>query len=114
VKVHRNAASGFHARKLLQKIDVEVSAAKFTVGDSAEPQIFLKAHDVPDGRILDVTKLAARKVAFSGALTRIEELEGSQKAAYVIGPKRRHFACSHEASSSMRRNGGERFLRCNS
>src|ERR1700682_4122559 len=114
VKVHRNAASGFYARKLLQKIDVEVSAAKFAVGDSAEAQIFLKADDVPDGGILDVTKLAAQKLAFSGALTRIEQLAGSQKAADVIGPKRRHFAFSHEAKSSVRRNGGERFIRCNS
>ena len=85
--------------ELLEKIDMEVGASKFAVGDALQTKIFLHADNVPDCGVLDFAQLAAIDLTCAGALASIEQFDGAQEAADVIGAKGWFRALSHELFS---------------
>ena len=99
VKAHGDAALGLDSLELLEKIDVEVRAPIFAVGNSGKTCVFLEANDVADGGILDVAQLGATDFVLADAFARLEQRRGAQEAADVVGAKRRFGAYGHPCSS---------------
>src|SRR5215467_5676474 len=89
VEVRGEAAARLDAVELLEKIDVEVGSAEFTVGDAAQAVPFLERHDVADRRVLDGAELARGDLPGLGAVARGEERGWAQEAADVVGAERR-------------------------
>jgi hypothetical protein len=99
VKAYRDAALGFDAGELLQEVDVEIRATKLAVGDSLQTKVFLKSNDIADRRIFDGTQLGTVDGTAPVTLAGIEERNGAQETADVIGAKRGRAANSHRDSS---------------
>ena len=68
---------------------MEVGSAEFSIGDAEEADVFLETHDVADSAVFDLAQLRSRELAGAKAPTCLEERRRAQKAAHVIGAKRR-------------------------
>ncbi len=73
---------------LVQEIHVPGAAAKFTVGDSFQPDVLLQAHDLANGRILCLAQLFRRDSAAAACLARLLQSLRTQQTADVIGAER--------------------------
>ena len=78
---------------------MEVGAPEFAVGDALQTKVFLHADDVPDRGVLDFAQLAAIDLTGAGALASVEQFDGPQEAADVIGAKGWFRALSHASIS---------------
>ena len=83
----RHDFAGLDAAQLLQKVDMEVGAAKLAVGDGRKADVLLHLHDLGDRAILDGAQLRRGHLAARLALPRLEQILGTQEAADVIGAK---------------------------
>ena len=88
-----NAAFRRNAAQLGEEVDVKVRAPVFTIGDAAQPELFLEFDDAADGVVLDAPQLRQVDRARAKLLARVEQDLGSQEAADMIGTKRRR--CSN-------------------
>ena len=86
---------GLHSADLLEKVDVKVRAAEFSVGDSLQACVLLGLHDLCNRAIFDGAKLLARELSLDSLVARIQQLARAQEAADVIGAKRRCGARAH-------------------
>ncbi len=74
---HGDRDIGCNATQLLQKVNVEVSAAELAIGDAFEADILLKLHDVSDGLVLDGTQLFSSDLTFGFLLPCFEQKFGA-------------------------------------
>jgi len=80
----------FHATKSSHvEISVKVFAAKFAVGNRLKPHRFLLRYNPADRSVFYLTQRDGRYLAARVILARLLKLRGPQKAAYMVGPKRR-------------------------
>jgi len=63
-------------------------AAELAIGRRTQADLFLLAHDLFDGLVLDATELAGVDPAGSQVVARLEEPGGAEQAADVVGAKR--------------------------
>ena len=110
VKACRDATFGHDAGELLEKVDVEIRAAKLTVRNAVEPGVLLHLDDVTDRGIFDVAQCGARAFAFGKSFTRIEQLRRPQETADMIGPEGRGGTHAHGPVSSARAGEAPRCL----
>ena len=75
---------GFHATHLLQKINMEISAAEFAIGDGFQAHIFLELDDFADGLVFDHTQLLGRDLALGFLLASLQQISRAQKAADMV------------------------------
>ena len=93
---HRNRDVGLDATELGQEVDVEIGAAKLTVGDALKPDILLEIDDLGDRLVLDQAQLlGADFLLDEELLARVEQVFRAQKAADMVGAKRRFGAKRH-------------------
>ncbi len=88
VEADGDAALDLHTFQLCQEVDVEVGPAEFAVGDPPQAQVFLKAHDVANRRVLDLPQFGGAHRAGLEALARVEQRLRTQEAADVVGAER--------------------------
>ena len=92
---------GRDIRDLQQEVALPGKAVEFAVGDDLQPHLFLHAHDLADGRMLDIEQLLRRHGAGFGGLPRIDQRLGTDEAADLVGAKRRRYASGHFNSLTM-------------
>src|SRR5207253_8777271 len=93
-----DAAARLHALKLLEEIDMEIRAPKFTVGDACQADVLLQAHDVANRFVFRRSQLVAGERALLKTLARFEQFHRPQEAADVISAERRCGPLRHETS----------------
>ena len=100
------AVMGLDAVEALEKIDVEIGAPEFAVGDPPEADVFLRAHDLANAFVLDRAQRVGGQGLGEELLARLFQPLRAEVAADVIGAKRR---LRHEilpAGGARRRRGG--------
>ena len=83
------AVVGLDAVELLEEVDVKIGAAEFAVGDPLEADAFLRPHHLADAFVLDRPQLFGRQGLGEEFLARRAQALGAEKAADMIGAKRR-------------------------
>ena len=67
---------GFHATHLLQKVDVEIGATEFAVGDGLQTYVFLELHDLGDGFVFHHPQLFGGDLALGLLFAGFQEVSG--------------------------------------
>ena len=95
------AVTGLDPLETLEEIDVKIGAAELAVGDSLQAHALLGVDDFANALVLDRVQLLRCEMAGGEALARCSQPLRAQKAADMIGAKRR---TGH--GSSLRREFG--------
>src|SRR5215204_1444891 len=113
VKMDWNTAFCLDTFELCQKIDMEIRAPEFAVGDPAQAEVLLELDDVPDGFVFDVAQLRMGYLPDPQLFARVEQEFRPQEAADMVGTERRRAAGGgrwrcHGHPRNIWRGGGPR------